>query len=68
MIRLTVPPFVAAASVRLLSGRTVEVPADRIVVVGEDDARWLVDAGWPLAKGEPPALLPENLPTNAAWD
>jgi phage terminase large subunit-like protein len=52
MVRLRAPDS-AGASVRLMSGRLVAVPADRIVEMGETDARPLVRwAGWRLADGE----------------
>jgi predicted phage terminase large subunit-like protein len=60
MVRLHAPASVASV-VRLMSGRLVAVPADRIVEMGEADARPLVQwAGWRPAEGEdaPPDRSP----------
>jgi len=48
-VRLVAPEFVGAR-VRLISGLTVTIGADRIVAMDEDDARLMVEgAGWRLA-------------------
>jgi hypothetical protein len=52
-VRLLAPDFLVGASVRLISGRVVAIPADRIVKMGEADAKPLVKwAGWRLPDGE----------------